>query len=60
MKPKCPACKRSNRVRRSHRVAGEGLLSLVFLFPFRCDGCDSRFYRFANREKPSRKIITHG
>ena len=36
-------------VRRSHRTAIEKALGVVFLFPFRCNGYNRRFYRFRFR-----------
>lgn len=50
MMPKCPECRSNEFVRRSHRVALEPLLRLVFLYPFRCEHCDTRFYRFHKEE----------
>ena len=50
MMPDCPECRRNDAVRRSHRIALEAVLSLIFLYPFRCEHCDSRFYRFHKPE----------
>jgi hypothetical protein len=50
MMPNCPECQRNDSVRRSHRTGMEPLLRLIFLYPFRCEHCDSRFYRFYRAE----------
>jgi hypothetical protein len=50
MMPKCPECISQGEVRRSHRHPLDKILSLIFLYPFRCDRCDCRFFRF---QKPS-------
>jgi len=44
----CPAC-RSTEVRISHRrgILERGLLAGVGIFPFRCEQCQTRFYRLA-------------
>lgn len=46
MMPKCPECISQGEVRRSHRDPLDKILSLIFLYPFRCDRCDHRFFRF--------------
>jgi hypothetical protein len=43
---RCPQCT-STLVRRSHRRGSERLLSLLTLYPFRCEECGTRFRRFA-------------
>ena len=53
MMPTCPECQRNDAVRRSHRVAFEPLLRLIFLYPFRCEQCDTRFFRFHKVEEGS-------
>jgi hypothetical protein len=53
MMPNCPNCGRNDSVRRSHRIALEAVLSLIFLYPFRCEHCDARFYRFHKAEAGS-------
>lgn len=46
MRPKCPSCQ-SIYVRRTHRVGMlERLVSLFFLYPFRCQLCSARFTFF--------------
>jgi hypothetical protein len=42
----CPVCG-SKRVNRSKRrgLTEKTLLSLIFIKPFRCEACDSRFFR---------------
>jgi hypothetical protein len=41
--PSCPNCGR-NQVRRTHRLGrGERLLSAIYVYPFRCQGCTRRF-----------------
>ena len=40
----CPQCT-SPLVRRSHRRRGERLLSLLTIYPFRCEECGTRFRR---------------
>jgi hypothetical protein len=57
MMPNCPECKRNDAVRRSHRVALEPLLRLISLYPFRCEHCDARFYRFHKPEEGSRQHL---
>ncbi|HYM37184.1 MAG TPA: PilZ domain-containing protein [Nitrospiraceae bacterium] len=43
MQPRCPACQ-STYVRRAHRVGVfEQLLSLFYVYPFRCQLCSVRF-----------------
>jgi len=43
----CPSCG-SHRISRSHRrgLFERYLLSIVQLRPYRCNGCDARFFRF--------------
>jgi len=53
MMPNCPECRRNDAVRRSHRIAFEPLLRLIFLYPFRCEHCDARFFRFHKVEGDS-------
>jgi hypothetical protein len=44
--PRCPRCK-EDIVRRSHRRGMmEFLASVIWLYPFRCEGCDYRFLAF--------------
>jgi uncharacterized protein with PIN domain len=43
---RCPQCT-SPLVRRSHRRGSERLLSLLTLYPFRCEECRIRFWRLA-------------
>jgi predicted Zn-ribbon and HTH transcriptional regulator len=43
---RCPGCT-STMVRRSHRWGIERLLSVLALYPFRCEECGIRFKRFA-------------
>jgi transposase-like protein len=48
----CPSC-RSEYVVRSHRTLLEKLVSLVGIFPYRCDACGSRFSLWGkNRTRP--------
>jgi hypothetical protein len=42
----CPRCA-SSAVQRSHRRGIERLLSLLAVYPFRCQACHSRFWRLA-------------
>jgi len=56
MMPNCPECKSNEMVRRSHRIALESVLSFIFLYPFRCERDDCRFYRF---HKPEEGSTTH-
>jgi len=44
----CPRC-RSTVVRRSQRRGIERLLSVIALYPFRCEDCRTRFKRIAFR-----------
>jgi hypothetical protein len=44
--PRCPNCERNQFVRRSRRTRLDIALSLLFLYPFRCESCGERFYRF--------------
>src|SRR5438093_5834922 len=44
--PQCPRCT-STAVRRSHRKGIERLLSLLGIYPFRCENCSYRFKRLA-------------
>jgi hypothetical protein len=51
---KCPKCK-SESVSRSHRSGRrERLISRLWIFPFRCNSCRARFYRF-EFEQPDRR-----
>jgi hypothetical protein len=45
-KPECSRCGTNRYVRRSRRTILDIALSEFFLYPFRCDSCDHRFYRF--------------
>ncbi len=46
MQPRCPSCQ-STYVRRAHRIGVvEQLLSLLYLYPFRCQLCSVRFTSF--------------
>jgi len=42
----CPLC-RSKRIHRSRRkgVMERVILAMIFIRPFRCERCDSRFFR---------------
>jgi hypothetical protein len=51
MAPKCLKCRRNDLVRRSHRTPAEMVLAFIFLYPFRCERCDNRFYRFSKPDK---------
>ena len=42
----CPRCA-SSAVRRSHRRGLERLLSLLAVYPFRCESCHARFWQLA-------------
>lgn len=53
MTPSCRRCKRNDLVRRSHRIGAETILAILFLYPFRCERCDHRFYRFHRPDKAS-------
>jgi hypothetical protein len=57
----CPNCRSSL----THRSKTKGILESVFLAmifrrPFRCEECDSRFFRWSISEKPGpeRRMIT--
>src|SRR6266446_1944831 len=49
----CPYCQ-SQRIHRSKPkgILELGLLALIFVLPFRCEKCDSRFFRWSISEKP--------
>jgi C4-type Zn-finger protein len=51
MTPKCPSCGEAKSVRRSHRHPLDKLLGFIHVYPFRCDRCDYRFYRFSKAQK---------
>jgi hypothetical protein len=52
--PKCPKCQKGF-IRRSHRAGPfERLLSLLFVYPFRCQLCAHRFLAFQGRVVESR------
>lgn len=57
----CPRC-HSERIHQSKRkgVFERGLLSMLWLRPFRCERCDRRFFRlsFAVHPRPSRSATT--
>jgi transposase-like protein len=44
----CPLC-RSGRIHQSRRkgIIERGILAVIFVRPFRCERCDSRFYRWS-------------
>jgi len=48
----CPRCSSKN-IRRSERRWFEWLLTLIFLVPYRCRDCRTRFYRFGMKYKGS-------
>jgi|HubBroStandDraft_2_1064218.scaffolds.fasta_scaffold151898_1 hypothetical protein len=48
----CPAC-RSLEARRSHRHGLERLLSLLGIFPYRCEDCLTRFLALKGGRPPS-------
>ena len=46
MRPQCPSCQ-SIYVRRAHRIGiMERVLSLLYVYPFRCQLCSARFSNF--------------
>jgi len=46
MQPRCPSCQ-STYVRRTHRIgAFEYVLSMFYVYPFRCQLCSARFKYF--------------
>jgi hypothetical protein len=51
MTPKCPWCGQSGNVRRSHRHSLDKILGFIHVYPFRCERCDTRFYRFQKAQK---------
>lgn len=58
----CPLCQ-SEQIRKSrrHGILERGFMTMIFLRPFRCLKCDSRFVRwtfFANTQA-SRQAPTH-
>ena len=54
---RCPRCGKSF-VRRSHRQGlKERLLSLVYLYPFRCQVCANRFRAFQFRSRYVKRIV---
>ena len=56
--PKCPSCKQRTLVRRSHRSFAERTLAIIFLYPFRCERCDCRFYRVQWRDdRPAKRTL---
>ncbi len=50
----CPLCK-SKRVHQSRRkgIAEKIIMAAVFVRPFRCEGCDLRFYRWSLSSNPN-------
>jgi hypothetical protein len=48
----CPACQ-SGRIHQSRRkgIVERGILTVIFVRPFRCERCDSRFYRWSMTAK---------
>jgi len=50
----CPECG-SKRIHLSRRkgLLEKGILASIFLRPFRCEHCDSRFFRFSFTSHPS-------
>jgi hypothetical protein len=53
MRIRCPNCE-SLLIYRSRKkgILERVLLKLIFVHPFRCEGCDSRFFRWSLHEKP--------
>lgn len=45
----CPKCHQSQYVRRSRRQGKDRVLSWIKLFPYRCQSCLHRFYRFGEK-----------
>ena len=58
----CPLC-HSDRIRRSRRrgILERSLTTMIFLKPFRCLKCDSRFFRWtlSADTRASRQATTH-
>jgi hypothetical protein len=50
---KCPKC-RSTSIRRSRRRRVDRFLSLVYVYPYRCEGCHQRFHALRWRTRYSR------
>jgi transposase-like protein len=49
----CPNCSSALTHRSNKSGFRESvLMAMVFIQPFRCEECDSRFYRWSIREKP--------
>ena len=48
----CPRCSSKN-IRRSQRSWLDWLLALIFIAPYRCRDCRTRFYRFGTKRKNS-------
>jgi predicted Zn-ribbon and HTH transcriptional regulator len=56
---RCPRCT-STVVRRSHRRGIERLVSVLALYPFRCEDCGIRFMRLAFAAKGAWRFHTGG
>jgi len=53
MRISCPNCESRLMYRSRKKGILEHVLSkLLFVHPFRCEGCDSRFFRWSLHEKP--------
>ncbi len=50
----CPTCQ-SGRIHQSRRkgILERGILAVIFVRPFRCERCDSRFYRWSMSANPN-------
>ncbi len=57
--PVCPQCLRP-KVRRSHRHSAlEEFATMLWIAPFKCEGCLKRFYAFSRRTSPHMDEISH-
>jgi len=50
----CPLCD-SKRIHRSRRkgIMERGILAIIFVRPFRCEGCESRFFGWSLTGNPN-------
>jgi transposase-like protein len=55
---RCPRCQGEN-TRRSARRGIERAVSVLGLFPFRCEDCDARFLRFTLGERETTRSDFH-
>ncbi len=46
---RCPRCHHMGAHRTQRRTYWEGLLSLLYRYPFRCEQCEARFFAFSDQ-----------